>query len=149
MADLKVIAQTNEIALTTATEKTVLQIVAPANHRLVVKEWGVFFDGVSVTAEAVVVKLERQTTAGTMSALTLVKVDDSVGETIQSTAQHTATVEPTSGDLLEQKNIHPQAGYEKIYPLGDEIKVGGGDRLGITCTAPAGVNVIAYIKFEE
>lgn len=149
MADLQGTLTTAEITLTAATAKTVLQLVAASNHRVKILEWGVYFSGVSVTAEPVVVTLMRQTTAGTMSALTPAKVDDSLAESIQTTAQHTATVEPTSGDVLERKNIHPQAGYEKIYPLGGEIKVGGGDRLGIVCTAPAGVDVIAYIKFEE
>ena len=142
-------AITNEIALTAATEKTVLQLIAPSNHRLKILGWGVHFDGVSVTEAPVVVKFERQTDAGTMTALTLVKNDDSLAESLQATAQHTATAEPTSGNLLEQKNVHPQTGFEKLYPLGQEIMVGGGDRVGITCTAPAAVNVIAEITYEE
>lgn len=131
-----------------ATTKTVIQVVAPANQRLVIKSWGVFFDGVSVTAEPVQVQLLRQTTAGTMSALALVK-RGTQAETIQSTAQHTATAEPTAGDILAAREVHPQQGYECIYPYGDEPKVGGGGRIGINCTAPAVVNVRAEIVFEE
>lgn len=142
-------AVTAEISLTAATAKTVIQIVAAANHRVKVLSWGVYFDGTSATAEPVQVRLLRQTTAGTMTSLTPTKRDDSIADTLLTTAQHTATAEPTAGDLLEAKEIHPQSGYEKIYPLGGEVIVGGGDRVGIECTAPANVNVRAEIVFEE
>lgn len=143
------VVTTSEIALSAATAKTVLQLVAATNHRVKLLEWGVFFDGTSVSAEPVQVRLLRQSTAGTMSAATPVKVDDSLAETLLTTAQHTATAEPTAGDVLDVKEIHPQSGYEKILPLGQEIIIGGGDRLGIECTASAGVNVRAFMKFEE
>jgi hypothetical protein len=47
------------------------------------------------------------------------------------------------------KEIHPQSGYEVWLPMGWEIIVGGGDRLGIELTAPSAVNVRAVIYFEE
>jgi hypothetical protein len=137
------------VALSAATAKTVIQLVAATNHRVKVLRWGVFFDGVSVSAEPVQVRLLRQTTAGTMSSLTPVKLDDSLAETLQTTSQHTATAEPTAGDVVDVVEVHPQSGYEIIYPLGQEVIIGGGDRLGIECTAPAGVNVRAKIVFEE
>lgn len=150
MSDLGLIARnTSEVALSAATAKTIVQIVAPTNQRLKIKSWGVFFDGTSATAEPVVCELMRQTDAGTMSALTLVKDDPSFTETIQSTAQENATGEPTGSTVLERRNVHPQASYEKIYPFGQEKKVPGGGRLAIRCTAPAGVNVIGEIAFEE
>ena len=143
------IAQTAEVGLTAATAKTVVQIVAPSNHRVKILGWGVFFDGTSTTAEPVQVTLSRQSTAGTMSALTPVPLDDSLAETLQVTAQHTATVEPTTGATIDMVEVHPQMGYEKMYPLGQEPICGGGDRVGIVCTAPAGVNVRAKLIFEE
>jgi hypothetical protein len=149
MAAFQGIAQTAEVALSAATAKTVIQLVAATNHRVKVLRWGVFFDGVSVSAEPVQVRLLRQTTAGTMSSLTPVKLDDSLAETLQTTSQHTATAEPTAGDVVDVVEVHPQSGYEIIYPLGQEVIIGGGDRLGIECTAPAGVNVRAKIVFEE
>ena len=142
-------ATTAEIALTAATAKTVIQLVGATNHRVKLLSWGVYFDGISPTAEPVQVRLLRQTTAGTMSALTPTKRDDSIAETLLTTAQHTATAEPTAGDVLEVKEVHPQGGYEKIYPFGGEVIIGGSDRLGIECTAPAGVNVRAEYVFEE
>ena len=142
-------AHTAEVALVADTAKTILQLIAPANHRLKVIGWGVFFDGTSATAQPVKVELLRQTSAGTMSANTPVKWDDSLAETLQTTAQDSATVEPSAGDILERKEVHPQTSYEKIFPLSQEPIVGGGDRIGIRCEADAGVNVRAEITFEE
>ena len=52
-------------------------------------------------------------------------------------------------DILESYNVHPQQGIAIMYPLGQEPIIGGGDRLGIICTAPAAVNCRAYAIFEE
>ena len=84
-----------------------------------------------------------------MSALTPVKLDDSIADTLLTTAQHTATVEPTASDVLDVAEVHPQQSYEWIYPLYEEPVIGGGDRLGVECTAPATVNVRCKIVFEE
>jgi len=148
MAGLICIAQTAEVALTAATAKTVLQLVAPTNQRLKLKRWGVFFDGTSGTAEPVQVRLLRQTNAGTMSSLTPVK-QVAGSETVQTTAQHTATAEPTAGDVIDVAEVHPQSGYEVIIPFDMPVEVPGGGRIGIECTAPATVNVRAKLVFEE
>ena len=148
MAGIFGVAQTAEVALAAATAKTVIQLVAPANHRVRVLGWGIFFDGVNTAGEPVQVRVMRQTTAGTMSALTPVQVQP-VSETIQSTAQHTATAEPTAGDLIDMIECHPQQGYEVKFPMGQEIIIAGSGRLGIECTAPAIVNCRAKFFFEE
>lgn len=149
MAAFQGVVQTEEVALSAATLKTVLQLVAAANHRVKILRWGVYFDGVSVVAAPVEVEVTRQTTAGTMTSLTPVKLDDSIAETLQTTAQHTATAEPTPGDIIDAVEVHPQQGYEIIYPLGQEPIIGGGDRVGWAITAPATVNVRVKAVFEE
>lgn len=149
MAAFLGIAQTVEVALTAATAKTALQLVAASNHRVKILRWGVFFDGVSGTEAPVEVILVRQTTAGTMTANTPKKIDDSLAETLQTTAQDNASAEPTATDVVDVIECHPQSGFEIIYPLGQEVIVGGGDRVGIKCTAPSAVNVRAKIVFEE
>lgn len=149
MAAFQGSAVTAEIALAAATAKTVLQLVAAANHRVKVLGFHIAFDGVSTTAEPVQIRIVRQTTAGTMTALTPVKRDDSIADTLLTTAQHTATVEPTIGDILEGRECHPQQGWEVWYPQGAEIIIGGGDRLGWEVTAPAVVNCRASAIFEE
>lgn len=149
MARLQAIAQTTEVTLSGTVARTVLQLLAPSNHRVTVLRWGVFFDSTSVSAEPVEVTLIRQTSAGVMSALTPAKLDDSLAETLQTSAQYAAITEPSNGDVIDVVEVHPQTGYEIIYPLGQEPVIGGGDRLGIICTAPADVNVRAKIAFEE
>lgn len=148
MAGILCVAQTDEIALAAATAKTLVQIVAPTNQRMIVKSFGIAFDGTSSTAEPVKWRVLRQTTAGTMSSLTPVKLSAG-SETVQSTAQHTATAEPTAGDVLDSGECHPQGFYEKVVPTDQKWEVPGGTRLGIECVAPAVVNARAKIHFEE
>lgn len=147
MAGVLCVAQTAEIAAAVAAAKTLLQVVAAANHPIKITRWGVFFDGTSATAEPVQVRLLRQSTAGTMSALTPVELTNH-GVTVQTSAQHTATAEPTSGNVLDIAEVHPQTGYE-VNLLGQEIIVPGGGRIGLEITAPAAVNARAKIHFEE
>lgn len=154
MAGIICSASTPEIALVAATAKTVAQLKSLANQRLKLIKWGVSFDGVSPSAEPVQVRLLRQTTVigGTPTAVTPVKIN--IGsETIQSTFAYSAGgSEPTASDVLDVKEVHPQSGYECIFPLGQEIIVTGGasvSYLGIECTAPAVVNVRAVMWWEE
>ena len=84
-----------------------------------------------------------------MTGLTPAPLDDSLSETLQTTAQHSAVAEPTAGSVLDITEVHPQTGYEFAYPMGQEPIMGGGGRIGIECTAPATVNVRAKIVFEE
>jgi len=86
----------------------------------------------------------RQSTAGTMSALTPSKYNDSDDETLQTTAQHTASAEPTSGDILETQLIHPQ-GRGVFGPF----TVKGGGRLGVVVTASVSVDCVVSAQIEE
>jgi len=148
MAGVKFCATTAEIATGTSA-KTVLQLVAASNHRVLISRLGIYFDGTSATAEPIQVRILRQTTAGTMSSLALVKLNSADDETLQTTAQHTATVEPTAGDVLSVAEVHPQGGYEVIFPQGWEIIMPGGTRLGVEVTAPAAVNTRVVAWGEE
>lgn len=154
MAGIIGIAQTTELALVAATAKTVLQLAVPANHRIKILGWGVFFDGVNTAAEPVQVRLLRQTTAGTLSALTnaVAKVVPGA-ETFQTSGTMNASVEPTAGTMLDMVECHPQQGYEVKFPMGQEPQIGNDaaaiQYIGIECTAPAAVNVRAKFIFEE
>jgi len=148
MAGVKAVAQTGEIATGTA-KKTLLQLVAASNHRALVKEISVSFKGTSNTAAPILVQVLRQTDAGTMTALTPLKLNESDGETLQTTAQHTATAEPTGTSEVMGEEVHPQGGYTWQAPFGGEIVVKGGNRLGIAVTAGADVSAKVRIIFEE
>jgi len=148
MAGIVFFASPGEVATGTSA-KTLLQIVAPANQRQKLKEWGMFCKGVTPTDSPIKVRLLRQTTAGTMSALTLTKRNTSGGETIQSTAQYSASVEPTAGDVIATVEVHPQLGYHDKLSFGDEIINPGGGRIGIEVTAGVSISVVPFIVAEE
>lgn len=150
MAGLRVTAEnTAAVALVAATEKTAIQLNAPAQQRLKIQRVGIFFDGASTTAVPVLVKLITVTTAGTNTALTLNKTVSSDSETIQTTAGENASAEGTNSTLLDQWFIHPQMGLDLTYAFGQEKIVVGGGRVAIKCTAPAAVNVRCKVDFEE
>lgn len=150
MAGLRVTAEnTAAVALVAATEKTTIQLNAPAQQRLLIQRVGIFFDGASTTAVPVLVKLILTTTAGTNTALTLSKTVSSDSETIQTTAGENATAEGTNSTLLDQWLIHPQMGLDLTYAFGQEKVVAGGGRVAIKCTAPATVNVRTKLDFQE
>ena len=67
MAGLKFIAHTADIALTAGAAKTVLQIIAPTNHRVKLLGFGVDFDGIS----AVDVPVDVRVAIGSSGAGTL------------------------------------------------------------------------------
>jgi len=148
MAGIRAHAQTAKISTGTA-KKTLLQLVAAANHRVLVDELSVSFDGVSNTAEPILCEVARQSDAGTMSALTPAKNNVDDAETLQTTAQHTATVEPTETDVVMAEHVHPQGGFIWQAPFGKAIVISGGDRLGVAVTAAADVEAVARASFEE
>jgi len=139
----------DEIATGTS-DKTLVQVVAASNHALLINAISISFKGTSNTAAPIEVQIVRQTTAGTMSSLTPVKNPDDSAETLQVTAQHTATSEPTSTDVLARELVHPQTGHTfPLKALNEAIKVGGGDRLGVLVNAGADVNAVVTIDGEE
>lgn len=148
MSDIFGVAQIGSTAMVANVAKTVLQLVSPANHRVKVLGWGVFFDGVSTTAQPVQIRVMRQTTAGTMTALTPTKTAPRA-ESILCTAQQNATTEPSNSDSLDVITCHPQQGYEIKFPQGQEIMLGGSDRIGIEVLSTAIINVRAKVFFEE
>ena len=140
--------------------KTMIQLVAAANHAVnlkatfakarKIKQVGIGFKGTSATGEPITVKLIRQTTAGTMSALTLVKADDSGADSFDTTGQHTATAEPTTGSVLATlPPCHPQTSYIWEPPFDAPVMVGAGDRMGLVVTAATDVNFDGFVMFEE
>ena len=150
MAGLRLVAQnTAAVALAAATQKTLIQVNAPAQQRLIGRRVGIFFDGASTTAVPVLVELRLVTTAGTGTALTLTKMVSSDPETIQSTATENHTVEGTNGTLIDSWLIHPQMGIDLTLAMAQEYVFIGGSRFALKVTAPAVVNARGKIFFDE
>lgn len=149
MAGVKLDIIGAEIATTTSL-RTIIQAVAAANHRVLLKEWSISFKGIVNTDAPILVELVRQSTAGTSDALTPVKGNISDDETLQTTARETFTsTEPTSTDVLFSELVHPQTGYTWQAPFGGEIPIGGGKRIGLRVTAGVSRNCVARFKCEE
>ena len=150
MGSLYAVTTETEEALTTSLE-TVLQLRGGTNTKAKLRQFGIGFDGVSSTAEPVRVRLLRQTTDGTASAATEAKFDPD-SPTAGVTAFHTFTAEPTPGEVLWERHIHPQGGSVDIpFPYGGEpmLDDAATSRLAIDVLAPAAVNCTAYMWWEE
>lgn len=148
MAGVRFSLTSGEVNSGTAT-LTVLQLVAASNHRVLVDEIGVSFQGTSATNAPVLVEVLRQSTAGTMSSWTPKKLDASDDETLGVTGQVNATAEPTAGEVLMTHLVHPQSGFTWQAPFGRQIHVGGGTRLGLRITATVAVDCVARFVGEE
>jgi len=136
------------IVLSASSTATLIQLLTAANHRIRLIGWSVSFNDTQTLA--VRLEIVRQSTDGTMTpGPTLVKTDDSIADTLLTTARHTATVEPTTGDILD--TISVKDGYEVFYPEKKEKICGGGDRIAIRAVTPSGVTPTCdvHMFFEE
>jgi hypothetical protein len=135
---------------TAATAKTLIQVVAPATRRVLIKEVSIGFASTTSSDGAALVELVRQTTAGTVTSSTPLLNDPAATAALSSGAIN-ATVEPTTTDVLRSWNVPVQGGL-LIYqmPLGEEILVAASGRIGLRVTAPQNQsNVTSYLAFDE
>lgn len=138
-----------EEAVAATTRETVLQLRAGSAIRGEIIAWGVSFDGTDPAAAAVVVDLEFQSTDGTASAATNAALDSTNPKTAVITGHRAFSAQPTAGNKLEQHEVHPQGGnLIREYPP-DARPTFSNTRIGISVTAPAAVNVSAWIHWVE
>lgn len=136
------------VALVAATAKTVLQLATPASRRLELVEFGVSFNGVTASDVPALVELVRQTSAGTMSAETVAKLDPADPAALV-TAQHTATVEPTdSGDVVFEHYVTPVGGLF-IYQFAKPLALAVSAWLGLRITPTGNVSCCAHMQWRE
>jgi hypothetical protein len=128
------------IAVGASATKTFLQIIAPANQRLVVRRICFSFNGVSATQEPCQICVVKQTTAGTPGSAATPVREGGGSETIQTTAGKNYSAEPTNTDFYRRRFVHPQAGIETKFAWNDDIEIPGGGRLGFVIISPAGAN---------
>lgn len=152
MAGLILTVNSGEVALIAATPKTVLQIKAPANHRLKLRNVKLFgkqpAGGVDTPVK---VRLTRSTASfGTGSAATPGKIDPAMAETVQSTAAANFTVEPTSPtDTGVEWEVQPQSGVIEPQIPGQELVIPGGQALNFEATSVATPTVLFTATYEE
>ncbi len=149
MSGLGFTCTTPEVTVAAAATDTVLGILAATNQGIHIQKVKLGFKGVVVTNEPVTVEFIRFTSDGTGTAITEVKSDSDAGETIQSAAKHTYTVEPTGTVVLESFTIHPQGGFIENMPIERPIHVHGGEGWGIRITPDEEAVLIATIECDE
>jgi hypothetical protein len=116
---------------THSTAITILQAVAHATRPLVLVRAWVEESG-SATAAMARIQLMRQTTAGTMSALSPGPLPIRPNEpTAGFTAQHTATAEPTAGDILMDEAFNVVNGWLFLPTPDEQIVIPAAGRLGM------------------
>ena len=128
--------------------KTILTVTAGSNIAVKILGWSITFDGTDVTSPPVIVELARQTTAGTITAITASKLSTN-SETVQASGGHTATAEPTKDNILDTFSIHPQGGIDVKYPEGEQPIIAAGGYIGIIVDSDIVVNCSAKIICEE
>lgn len=136
---------------TGATAKTLLQLTAAPNVRVALRGFSLSFAGIVNTDPPVLLEIVRQTTAGTMSSATPVRKDGLGSETIQTTATHAASAEPTTTDVVARYLVHPQTGLvvRFLADSDEEIILPGGTRLGFRLTTGTTQNATLQADFEE
>jgi hypothetical protein len=143
------------VALTAATPKTALFVIAPAQFGVDLKKARFSFDGVTASAVPVYVELcyltgATNSTAGTNN--TSVTINQLYGRSITTgfTSGYNSTSEPTVLTALDSTWITPNGGvlwYD--FPLGDTFDSAVSNGFALRFTAPASVNVRASMLFER
>ncbi len=152
MAGQLCFVNSGETALVANTAKTLLQIQAATNQRVVVKGLKILGKQAAGGTDAVVkVRMTRSTANfGSSSSATAGKANTSNGETLQTSCAKTFTVEPTSPtDSGLQWEIQPQSGVIEFIPPGMEVHVPGGNAVNFEATSTGTPTLLVTAIFEE
>ena len=154
MAALLCAANSGPQTLVASTEQTIIQIKAPTNQRVLVREVRMFgLQAAGGTDKTVKFRMTRSTANfGTSSAVTPVKNNPSNLETIQSTCFATFTVEPTSPtDSGLWWEFNPQSGIIELRPDKSPIEIPGGQSVQFAATSQSSSTpvVLVQVTFEE
>ena len=152
MAGLLWKASSGDVGLTANTPKTVLQIKAPTNQRVVIRAVTIsMVQPPSASTNAIKMRFTYSTANfGTGTAVTPQKVVKELTETIQSTVFANFTVEPTS-PTDDQDVSYVQFGT--LFPdergSNRQIWIPGGYAENIELTSPATATVNVTVVAEE
>jgi hypothetical protein len=141
-----------EVTLAASTAKTVLQVKAASNHRVVIRNLRIMGKQAAGGTDPVVkVRLTRSTANfGTGTGATPQKNNPNDDETIQTTASGNFTVEPTSptdGGIWWE--VQPQSGVIEFLPPGQEIIVPGGQAANFEATSTGTPTLTITAGIEE
>lgn len=152
MAGVLAYVNSGEVALVGSTAKSILQIKAPTNQRLLIRSLRFYGkQPAGGTDTPIKVRLTRSTANfGTFSAATTSKSDPSDPETLQATCGANASVEPTTPtDGALWWEVQPQSGVEEFLPITEPIKIPGGQSAQFEFTSPGTPTVLLVVGYEE
>jgi hypothetical protein len=145
------------VALSAATAKTALFVLAPSSHGMSLKKFSIGFDGVTASAVPVLWELNYLTgasnsTPGTGNTSQSAAIQQILGRSITSAflAGSACTSEPTVQTNIRADLLTPNGGllvYD--FPLGDEPDAAVSNGFCLRLTAPAAVNVRCDMVFKR
>ena len=142
---------TAEQLLASSSDQVLVQLISPSSITIKIKEWGVFFDGVSVTAEPVLVKMYYSNSSfGEWTTHVPVKragrpaLSQCTIRTLDTSCGHGHD----SSGIICIREIHPQSGYQEKFSYGDEPEVFN-NILNIYVNSPTSCNCVAELVWEE
>lgn len=147
----------NNIALTAATAKTMLELPTAANRSIAIKELVVSIDVTSTTA-ILTVEFGTFTTTGTGTALTPQKWNGNLAlaSSALGTAKVNDTVEPTGfsagtmgGTLYPTLKIPLPAIPFFQWPLSDEFTVPASTNFALRITSSVAGNTSGWLRWDE
>lgn len=147
-----------DVALVTATAKTVLAVLAPAQFGVDLRGFEIAFDGVTTTDKPVLVEICQCTFAtnppGTNSTSATVVQIYGRAVTAGFTAAYNWTTEPTvlgATTAVKTLRLTPNGGtYDYDWPLGETPDNDVSKGFASRCTAPtSAVNARATMRFER
>jgi hypothetical protein len=152
MAGVLAHVNSGECSLVANAPKSILQIKAPTNQRLIVRSIRIFGkQPAGGTDTPVKIRLTRSTANfGTFTGATAQKNDPNDAETLQATCGANASAEPispTDGGLWWE--LQPQTGIIEPLAPGQEIKIPGGQSAQFEFTSPGTPTVIIEVTYEE
>ena len=154
MAALQLEFPIASVAIPANTTKSVIQLKAATNQRAKILGFGLYTDGVTSNAVPLQVRIIKQTTAATGSAITAGLDESELTETVQTSALGTITVEG-GGTVTPCRVISVPSFmgmYEAPQPAGQELIIPGGGYVSFEVNNPSGnpsVNVRGWVRVEE
>lgn len=143
------------VALSAATPKTVLCVIAPAQFGIDLKTIEIGFDGVSASAvpvlcEVMTSTLATNSTPGTGNTTGTVRQVYGRAITAGFTGFYGSTSEPTVLTAIDSFTLTPNGGLViRDWALGQTFDTDVSTGVVLRCTAPAAVNVRATMVFER
>jgi len=142
-------AQTSEITVGNGVTASVVHVVAAAKHPIRISEIDISIKGAAATEEKGLVEAGFTDGAGTFSSLVAVPLNKDQTDDPDSTAEHTATVEPAYSGIVFRELIHNQGGYTWRPPAPIIVPASTGFAIRFTNNHSTSRNVTARLCFEE